>query len=84
MELVCQTAEHGYSVGDVAVIMAQDTIGAFNSDDKGVSIVTNTTNIVIRYGSDDNAFSIINKSNGEKEEMTNGNWQVRVTVMRLT
>ncbi len=70
LKLICQTAELNYSAGDELTMVP-------NYASYGVSIVTDSTNLVIRYGISANVFAILNKSTGASYVITNGNWKVR-------
>lgn len=75
--LICVTGEEGYSAGDILHhIEAQSYQGANRS--KGVSLVVNATNLVIRYGSSTAAFEALNKTSGDRVDLTNANWNFAV------
>lgn len=76
MRLINQTGEFGYSPGDIVTL--QDT-GHGAAINKGVSIITDSTNIVLRFASDTGVFNIINATTGDGEVITDGNWKLRVT-----
>jgi len=73
--LVCQTAEYGYSVGDIVPI-------DFNMSSLGNNhysmAVLNTTEINIRYSSDASVFNAGNFTTGAVEAFTNANWKLVV------
>jgi hypothetical protein len=75
-ELVCKTTEAGYSVNDVVQIpvggieqLSKTSMAAFSKD---------ATNVSVRYGSDANTFTILNKSTGALVALTNANWRMIV------
>lgn len=70
--LQCTTAEKGYSIGDEVAAL---TIPV---DSRGVSIVSDATNLNIRYGSFATAFELLNKTTGANEAATNANWRLVV------
>ena len=72
MQLVCQTAEQGYSIGQVINIQlgVQDSSSA-----RGVSVISNATNLTIRYGSTATAFIYIHGTTGAQAILTNANWR---------
>ena len=72
--LVNQTAQLGYSVGDIVCINLQ---GAAIGVNKGLSIVLTATNLVIRIGSAVSSFDIIRKDTGAGAAITNVNWKLR-------
>jgi len=72
--LVCKTTEHNYSVDDEVFISSQ-VGGAYDTTSKGVSIVPDSTNLNIRYGSDANVFNVPNKTTGVLQVITIANWK---------
>jgi hypothetical protein len=68
--LVCQTAELGYTAGDIVLW----TTGGNN---RGVSFVVDDTNAYVRYGSAVNVFELNNKTTGATASATNANWKMR-------
>lgn len=79
-ELVCQSSEGGYSNGNVVPIWPQGAQGNITggSAAPGVSVITDATNITLRYGSAVAAFQIVNASTGNAFNITNSNWKLRV------
>lgn len=76
--LVNQTAEFGYSIGDV--VLLQDFGQASN---RGISITTTTTNLVCRFGSSSpTTFDVLNKTTGATDNATNADWKIRIFAMR--
>lgn len=73
--LQCTTAEGNYSIGDEVFI-------SFSADDRtnnrGVSVVPDATNLNVRFGSDANTFNILNKTTGVRFAITNANWRLVV------
>jgi hypothetical protein len=72
--LVCQTADEGYSPGDLYLLEP----GAQGVTDNGIGITLDSTNIGIRFGATSNSFRIINKSNGLDHQATQSSWKLRV------
>lgn len=70
--LICKTAELGYAVGNETII--NPGIG-IPTDDGGVSIVPDATNLNIRYGNDTNVFAVVNKDTGTVTRITPANWK---------
>lgn len=70
--LKCTTAEGGYSTGDTLPVSFTDSTGAPTGS--GVSVVADSTNLNIKYGSAVSVWSIINKSTGASFSITNANW----------
>lgn len=70
--LKCQTAEAGYSIGDklAAGVSSEQGIS------RGLSIVCDSTNVNVRFGSDAAPFVILNKTTGTITTATNGNWRL--------
>lgn len=73
--LVCQTAEHGYAIGDV--VAANPHFTGYNAS-YGLSIVPDATNINVRYGSPAATFRMISKDLGALVDFTNANWKLIV------
>jgi len=73
--LICKTAEIGYSIGDEVVLSmyGSDAVNSF-----GASVVIDTINIDIRYGSHANVFLLINKTTGAVSSITLANWKLIV------
>lgn len=71
------TAELNYSVDDEVIInpAGNDPVAAAN---RGLSLVVDSTNLVIRYGSAAATFSIINKTTGAVGSITNSSWKMIV------
>ena len=69
--LICKTAEQGYSIGDTVVW------GTFwQSQDRGLSVGGDATNITYRYAAQATPFSYLHKSTGASDVLTNANWRV--------
>lgn len=73
--LVCQTSELGYTAGQVLV--ANPWSG--DSFHVGFGIITDATNLGIRFGSAVNVFTIPRFDTGVNSAITNANWRLRVT-----
>jgi len=78
LSLVCQSAEHGYSVGDVV-----ETHAARDQSDtgvvvKGVSVVGDATNISVRYVNNTAVFGGLNKGTGAPTAFSNASWRLIV------
>ena len=69
--LECQTAEHGYSIGDQVQISTTDA----DASRSGVSLVADATNLNIRYGNSAGIFLLVHKTSGAAAVATNGNWR---------
>lgn len=76
--VVNQTAELGYAIGDVLIIAggAADHIG--NSNAYGVAVVPDSTNVVVKFGANNFAAGLINKSTGALTGPTAANWKLVV------
>lgn len=76
--VICKTAEHGYSVGDVLEVQCtgdvSDSAGAF----RGMSLVADATNINIRFVANTTVFQIVHKSTGIPAALTSANWRLIV------
>ena len=75
-QLICKTAEGGYSIGDVLIINP-----AINSNSvfAGHSLVIDATNINVRYGFDSDAYLIMSKTDGQSFGITNANWRLVIS-----
>lgn len=72
LALVCQTAELGYSIGDVLMDVSSRTI---------CSIVVDATNLNIRMMDSANV-AITNKTTGVRAGFTAANWKARFTAIK--
>ena len=73
--IICTTAELGYSVNDETLIDPGLHDGATS---RGIAVLADATNIVVRIGSGGNSFQIMQKSNGASNAITNANWKLVV------
>jgi len=74
LRLKCVTAQANYAVNDEVIV---NPLQSF-TDSKGCSVVTDTTNINIRFGSDTSVYALPDKSTGTITSLTNGNWNILV------
>jgi hypothetical protein len=74
--IVCVTAEHGYSIGDVIATPLINTQSSV--DNYGLVLTLDATNLNIRFGSAGNFYTGLNKSTGGAVLFTNANWAYRV------
>lgn len=78
LTLVCQTAEHGYTAGNLVEVAMG---AAFKSNDAGTSVVKDATNLNVRYGAGSGGsspvFTVIHKTTGIDQNITNANWKCR-------
>jgi len=78
IELVCATADAGFSVGDVVLAYANATTSGTN---RQTAVYYDATNVYVRYsdmGSSSTVFSMGNKGTGTASFLTNGSWRLRV------
>jgi len=75
-ELECTTAEFGYSIGDV-IEMPIGQRATPSTNNYGVVVAKDATNLVYRFGSNADVFAYLNKTTGVMVSLTNGNWQIR-------
>ena len=68
------TTEANYSVGDEVFIQS----GELGNVSRGISLVPDATNLNIRYGSDVNAFNVLDKTTGTVVTLTNTSWTMIV------
>lgn len=71
--LVCQSAEAGYTVGQVT----PTPLGAFVTTGTGLAVVPDSTNLNVRFVNVGTAFVAPNFSTGAITTLTNANWKVR-------
>jgi hypothetical protein len=84
IELECLVAENGFSVGDrLTWPNTQGTNTAFGTDDRGLNVVVDATNVNVRYGNDASVFYALNDGTGAMVTLTNANWEVFITVLNL-
>lgn len=73
--LVCKTANLNYSVNDEVLINPH-----FNERNaagtQGMALVSDATNINVRYGDQANIFALINKTTGAGADITAGSWRM--------
>ena len=78
LEIICKTAEHGYSIGDSLGInhgMDQtDTSSLF----KGVAVTYDATNFYVRYVANTAVFGGFTKGTGTVATFTHANWRLVV------
>jgi hypothetical protein len=72
LELVCATAENGYSIADIVPIMGVD----WGDTSRGLVITADATNIFVRYGATATTFALPNKTTGTGTALTNANWRL--------
>lgn len=70
--LVNVNAEGNYTIGQV--VYASGQVAAANG---GVSIITDATNLTVRFGSGANVFKLPDATTGADTALTNANWHVR-------
>lgn len=76
LEIECQTAEGGYSVGDVIVLgPGYDGGGGATF---GASVRKDATNVVVRFTTAANVFATVQAGGGSGVALTNANWKLRL------
>lgn len=75
LELVCVTAEDGYSINDVIMTGLNSST---SGDNRFTSVYEDATNIYIRFDNDADVFISANKGTGATVTLTNANWRLRV------
>lgn len=73
--LVCQTNDVGYLAGEVVAIGLPDAV--VGSGDRGCNVKVDATNLTVRFGSNANAFALLNGGSGVGANAVNANWKVR-------
>ena len=77
MELVCVTAENGYSIGDVVELYPFNSSSTANVA-WGASVTKNSSTVDVRFASQNPSFTGINKTTGAQVNFTNANWNLVV------
>lgn len=73
--IVNQTAEGNYSIGDKLIVdIGQQSTSAVNN--LGLSIVSDATDLNVRFGSNAITLFILNKTTGADFSMTLANWKI--------
>lgn len=75
--LINKTAELGYSIGDIVQINPS-TNSSDGISGRGISLVSDATNVVVRFGSSSAFTQVNNKSTGTSSGITNGSWKLIV------
>lgn len=74
--LYCETAEYGFSIGDV--ITASTSEYSRGVAGRGMAITWDSTNIYVRYGNWTQVFEVVRKDTGVSVALTNANWKLRL------
>lgn len=74
--LYCETAEYGFSIGDV--ITASTSEYSRGVAGRGMAITWDSTNIYVRYGNSAQVFEVVRKDTGASVALTNANWKLRL------
>lgn len=72
--LVCQSAEHNWSVNDVVYVGLSTPQASYGT---GAAVYADGTNVYVRYGLYTNTFYVLDKTTGERAAITNTNWKCR-------
>ena len=73
----CLVADGGYSVGDEVFVVVQGATNSSTTNNKGVSIVRDATNLTIRFGSSPNTFQPLHKTTGVAyNSFVNTSWEI--------
>jgi hypothetical protein len=73
---VCVTGEHNYAAGDILRVAAGNATSA--ADNKGHVITVDATNITVRFGTNANVYSALDKTTGGGVDLTNAKWSLVV------
>jgi len=76
VSLYCAIAEHGYSVGDVVQLNGSFMYSSTVNDTRGVAVVANSSNLVVRFSNKATVFTVLNKNTGALNNCTNAKWRV--------
>jgi hypothetical protein len=74
VSLICQTAEHNYSIGDELFVSSSEQPEAAAGVDYGYVVTASPTQIVVRFGNAATVFQTLNKAGGTRVNLTNANW----------
>lgn len=74
--LICKTTDAGYAVDDEVEINISHWSGATFT--RGGSLITDATNVTIRFSDDTSCFMLGNKGTGTAVPLTNANWKLVV------
>ena len=74
-QLVNLTAELGYTTGQVTYPAFVQAAGS----NKGLSVLPDATNLVIRFASSATTFIVVDATTGSTSTITNGNWEIRLS-----
>lgn len=72
--LVNQVADLNYSAGD----LVQVGYDGDSTNNRGLGLNSDATNITLRYGSSSGSFTVVNKTTGVRAAITNANWKLRI------
>lgn len=75
VHLICKIAELGYSIND-EVAMDIGQMSSSTTEDYGLSLVPDATNINVRYGLSSRVFLLIHKTTGVATIITKANWRL--------
>lgn len=75
LELICITAENGYSINDVVMVGLNNSSAGEN---RFSGVYYDATNIYVRYDDTATVFLYTNKTTGTPVALTNANWRLRV------
>ncbi|MCK5602184.1 hypothetical protein KAR91_09955 [Candidatus Pacearchaeota archaeon] len=73
--IICKTAQHGYSIGDEALVSCFGESSATTSN-YGMSLVPDDTNLNIRYGAQSQVFFLVPKGGGGGIAINPANWKL--------
>jgi len=71
--LFCSSGNSGYDPGDIVYINMH--IQGAGTTARGAAVRADATNIIIRFGSDSNTFSVLRKDTGAVANINNSLWR---------
>lgn len=74
-QLICQVADLNHSIGDIVQIGFDQE----STTNRGISVITDATNLTVRYGSSATTFTLLDKTSGARATATNSSWKLRLT-----
>lgn len=74
-QLICQVSDLNYSIGDIVQIGFDQE----STTNRGISIVSDATNLTVIFGSSVTTFTLLDKTSGARSAATNASWKLRLT-----
>lgn len=75
LQLVCQSADAGWSAGDIVHVGTNNTTGGATTFN---SVYSTATNVLVRFSDSASCFNLANKATGGSAALDNTKWKLRV------